>query len=48
VFVNKSKNKNDFERENENDKEKMNEKKVNENVTDSVGSKKQHLMSNPT
>jgi hypothetical protein len=26
----------------------MNEKKANENMADSTGSKKQHLMSNPT
>jgi hypothetical protein len=48
TFVNKSKNKNDSKNENEKDKEKVNEKKENENVTDSVGSKKQHMMSNPT
>jgi hypothetical protein len=42
-FVNRSKNKNDSEKANEKDKEKMNEK-----MTDSVGSKKQHQMSNST
>jgi hypothetical protein len=47
-FVNKSKNKNDSEKENEKDKEKMNEKRENEKMTDNVGSKKQHLMSNST
>jgi hypothetical protein len=47
-FVNKSKNKNDSRNENEKDKEKVNDKKANENVTDIVGSKKQHMMSNPT
>jgi len=47
-FVNKSKNKNDYEKEKEKDKEKVNEKKANENVTNNSGSKKQHVMSNPT
>jgi hypothetical protein len=48
VFVNKSKNKKYSKNQNEKDKEKMNEKKANENVTDSATSKKQHMMSNPT
>jgi hypothetical protein len=48
VFVNKTKNKNYSEKEKEKYKENMNEKKENENVTDSTGSKKKHLMSNPT
>jgi hypothetical protein len=47
-FVNRSKNKNDSEKENQKDKEKMNEKRENEKMTDNVGNKKQHLMSNST
>jgi hypothetical protein len=42
-FVNRSENKNDFEKENEKDKEKTNEKMI-----DSIGSKKKHPMSKST
>jgi hypothetical protein len=45
-FVNRSKNKNDSEKENQKDKEKTNEKREGEKMTDNVGNKKQHLMSN--
>jgi hypothetical protein len=47
-FVNRSKIKNYSEKENQKDKQKMNEKRANEKMTDSIGSKKQHLMSNST
>jgi hypothetical protein len=48
-FVNRPKNKGDSDKENQKskEKEKMNEKRENE-VTYSVGSKKQHLTSNST
>jgi hypothetical protein len=46
-FINRSKSKNDFENENQK-KKKTNEKRSNEKMTDSVGSKKQHLMSKST
>jgi hypothetical protein len=45
-FVNRPKNKGDSDKENQ--KEKTNEKRENEKVTDSVGSKRQHMTSNST
>jgi hypothetical protein len=47
-FVNRSKNKNDYEKENQKDKEKTNEKSENYKVTYNIGSKNQRLTSNST
>jgi hypothetical protein len=47
-FVNRSKNKNDSEKEKDKNKEKTNEKRENEKITNSIRSKKKHLMSNST
>jgi hypothetical protein len=49
-FVNRPKNKGDYVKDNqkEKEKEKTNEKRENEKVTDIIGSKRQHLMSNST